>query len=667
MKKIIGKLNLMAIFCIILGLLLSPIPMVSAQEADPDQSYTLHTEGNQLVNAAGEAVRLLGVGVPYLSWSADAYAMQAAEAAVDVALNEWNSNVIRLAVVPKFWLGSTGDSYKKCVDGIIAKVAAAGKYVILDNHSFHLPDNQSEEFWKDAAVRYKDHPHVLFELFNEPAECSWQQYFEGGTLTYSGQNDWGETVDVNIESKGVPHLLKTLRETGASNVVILPGLTWGFDLSYMTETNFRRFASSLAESGNATDKAAFVEDYVDKYFMKETTGNGIMYSTHPYPDRASEWDDYLKDTILEYPVIVGECGPTEKTSGFIRKLSDNDISYLDKLASYMSDNGLHLAAWSIGAWPFLNKEPSLSPSAYGEYMQDFIKREMENKAVKLYEGQDYQGNAVTLETGKYTVSSLKDKGFSLRSLGSLSCKDDLYQYTVILYEKEDYSGASYHVISNSKSLIPDVIGFTPESLVITRGPWVNILPDHVTVEASGEYAGQSADYVADGRNSTFWQNKSENGSTITLKLDSVYALNKITLAHAAEANMLPVFNVSDYTISVSTDGNVYTRIVDVQNNTMGLTSYTFDQVIASYIKIHISKGGLTEPDTAYLAEVMAYGSPYAGEVEKEPASVGSPETPSERGFAGWLLAVLIICGAVLLVCVTTSVILFIRKKTAHSA
>lgn len=384
MKKVIGVPSLMANFCLALGLFLVSLSMVSAQDAD--HTYTLHTDGNQLVNSAGEVVRLLGVAIPYLSWGHEEWTFEAVDKALDTALSDWNINVIRLAVNPEFWLDSSAAGYKSCVDGVIKKVAAAGKYIILDNHSFHLPGQESEAFWKDAAVRYKDHPHVLFELFNEPADCTWQQYFEGGTLSFSGETDWGEPVTINIESQGIPHLLKTLRKTGASNVVILSGPDWGFDLSYMTEANFRRFASSLARSKNVSDVEGFVNEYVDKYFLKETTGNGIMYATHPYPghgytnQNGNDWDKYLKDTISEYPVIVGECGPTEQREGPLKNLSYNDKRYLDELTSYISDNGLSLAAWSIGAWPFLNAEPDLTLSAYGEYMRDFIGREMNKKA-----------------------------------------------------------------------------------------------------------------------------------------------------------------------------------------------------------------------------------------------------------------------------------------------
>ncbi|HIZ19415.1 MAG TPA: cellulase family glycosylhydrolase [Firmicutes bacterium] len=644
----------------------------SAEPAETTADATLHTEGNQLVMANGEAVRLVGMNIPYLSW--DASNADQVFAALEIALDDWQSNCIRLPVVPEFWLGSTHDSYKAIVDEVIERVSAEGKYVILDNHSFYLPDDDDLAFWESAAEAYKDHPNVLFELFNEPAMCTWRQYFEGGTLTYQGENDWGEVDDVTIDSCGVPALLDAVRGTGAKNVCILPGINWSFDLSYCTEENFRQFAQSIAEGEAPDDTEAFVEEYVEKYFMDDPDGNGIMYSTHPYPDR-DNWDECLLDTILEYPVLVGECGPTEKADGFIRELTDNDRSYLDKLVAYVDQYELNITPWAWGAWPYLNQEPSDRLSAYGEYMMDYFEQSNETKAVTLYSEVDYQGDSLTLEAGRYTKASLEAKGFNIAGLASVSCKDDYYQYTITLYSEDNFGGESYTFVPRATNVSQTVSGFEPQSMEIQRGVSENLLLEHATVTASGSAENQPAENLIDGRNGTYWLNESEEPSEILITLDGLYALNGITLAHAAEASMMTVFNASDYTISVSTDGEVFTRVVDVTDNTMGLTEYDFEQILACYIKIRITRGSLINNNNHYLAEVMAYGTPYTGSTEGidvviggVPAGAGEPvgdEPVQEAPASNTVQIVLIVVfGVVLAGTAATAVVLLVKKKRA---
>lgn len=659
MKKII---SLLAAISLILSICLISPATVSADDAF---DATLHTEGNQLVNDAGEAVRLIGLNVPYMSWSDNCE--QQVMNAVDISINEWQGNAVRLAVTPALWFGANKNSYRALADKVIETVSAAGKYVILDNHSFYLPDNDDINFWKDAAVRYKDHPYVVFEMFNEPAGCTWQQYYEGGSLTYVGQNDWGEVADITVNSCGIPELLKTVRATGAKNVCILPGINWSFDLSFCTEENFRQFARSIAEEKAPNDVEGFIEDYVSKYFMKETTGNGIMYSTHPYPTKPSDWDQYLLDTLLEYPVLVGECGPTERESGFIRALSDNDKSYLDTLTDYIDKYELHLTPWAWGAWPFLNQEPSDKLSAFGTYMKKYFDESNEQKAVTLYAGVDYTEESFTLEAGKYTASRLSALGFDISKLNSAKCKADYYQYTVTLYEKADFSGKEFTFVPNAANIGKDICGFVAQSLKVERTVPQNILAEHAKVMPTAHVENQPVENLIDGKNGTIWKNISEKPNEIVIALDDVYAINRIRIAHASEASMMSIYNASDYTVSVSTDGKKFTRIIDVTDNSLGLCEYNFEQVCAAYIKIKLTKGSVVDNNAYHLAEVMAYGTAYKGSRENMNVSIdtyNADEVVEEKDGNNSVMIILICVfgGIIVLSAATIVVFLIISKK-----
>ena len=43
-----------------------------------------------------------------------------------------------------------------------------------------MPDRNSLAFWKDCAGAYKDHPAVLFDLYNEPHNVTWDVWLERG-------------------------------------------------------------------------------------------------------------------------------------------------------------------------------------------------------------------------------------------------------------------------------------------------------------------------------------------------------------------------------------------------------------------------------------------------------------------------------------------------------
>ncbi len=656
MKKLISLICIVAIlftFCL-------PLNSVSAEE---NADMTLKVSGNMLLNGKGENVRLVGMNIPYMSWS-DKSEAQVMEA-LDISLDEWNSNAIRLAVTPELWFGANKSAYRATADKVIEKVASVDKYVVLDCHSFYLPEQSDVDFWTDAATRYKDHPNVIFELFNEPAGCTWQQYYEGGKLTYKGKNDWGEDADITINAVGIPVLLKAVRDTGAKNVCILPGINWSFDLSSVTEKDFEEFAKSVAESESPDNIEGFAKEYKEKYFLTETTGNGIMYSSHPYPTKPTDWDQYLKNAILEYPVLIGECGPTEKENGFIRTLSDNDKSYLDTLTSYVDQYELNITPWAWGAWPYLNQEPSNKLSAFGTYMMKYFEKSNETKAITLYTKPDYNGESYTLEAGSYTADTLKDKGFDISKLGSVAAKADYYQYTITLFSKNDYSGKSFTFVPNAANVSESVCGFAPKSIKIERTVPENIIPNNAKVYAPGSVEGQKAENIIDGKTTTFWKNTDENPNEVVISLDGLYALNRITIAHASEASMMSVFNASDYTISLSTDGKTFTRVVDVTGNSLGLCKYSFEQKLACYIKIKLTKGSIIDNANYFLTEVMAYGTKYTGSTDGMNVSIDtySPDNGDAEIEKTPVVQIVLICvfSAIIIASVILSV-LFIRNK-----
>src|SRR5205085_1669167 len=126
------------------------------------------------------------------------------------------------------------------VDEVITLIANRGKYVLLDLHQFGAPRQEHADFWKDAAAKYKDHPAVLFDLFNEPHGMTWEVWRNGGEVAEK-KKAGEEDAFVSAEDKakiaatrrsiGMQKLLDAVRETGAKNICLVGGLDYAYDLS----------------------------------------------------------------------------------------------------------------------------------------------------------------------------------------------------------------------------------------------------------------------------------------------------------------------------------------------------------------------------------------------------------------------------------------------------
>ncbi|WP_309712038.1 cellulase family glycosylhydrolase, partial [Armatimonas sp.] len=202
----------------------------------------LHVEGTRLKDSAGRVVRLQGVNVPSLDWSNTGDHLTAS---LNRALTDWKAKLIRIPLSQDRWFGKSGDSsdeYRIVVDGVVRQVAAQNGYVLLDLHWSNggkwgqnigqhcMPDDNSVLFWKDLAKRYANHPAVLFDLYNEPHDVSWEIWKSGGMVEERNE-DPKRGLYLKYHTPGMQALLDTVRATGAKNIVVAGGLDWGYDLS----------------------------------------------------------------------------------------------------------------------------------------------------------------------------------------------------------------------------------------------------------------------------------------------------------------------------------------------------------------------------------------------------------------------------------------------------
>ena len=307
----------------------------------------LHVEGPKLLDNQGNEVWLQGV---CLTGMESVAADRQIEKSTIVAIDEWKANCVRLPVKEDFWFGRTayqndgGKSYRELCDRVITLAANRGAYVALDLHRFRAPKPEHVEFWKDAAERYKNHPAVLFDLFNEPHGISWDILVDGGWVGNSEKHDESaflsdeeKKANRGFEAIGMKALLAAVRSTGARNIVIVSGLFWTNDLT----------------------------GWLKGYAIDDPEGNGVMYSWHTY-----NWHPGWKripPVAEKFPIFVGECGGDAKKMDFIKSEAQEDPNtFCPDFLGFVQKHRLHWTGFSMSpnATPRLLLDWNYTPTPF---------------------------------------------------------------------------------------------------------------------------------------------------------------------------------------------------------------------------------------------------------------------------------------------------------------
>jgi endoglucanase len=316
----------------------------------PSKSLEIHTSGNRLFDPQGKDVLLQGLNICNLSIRTDEE--HVILWAAHIALTDWHANVIRLPVLDSFWFGkgrgtitsNDAEAYRAIADKVIKIAAGKGAYVVFDLHRYLTPDDTCVAFWKDAAVRYKNNPAVLFDVLNEPHDTTWEVWRNGGPVEVKQKDGTKKTV----QGVGMQALVNAVRGAGAKNIIVAGGLGYAFDLTGI----------------------------VNGYALDDKGGNGIMYATHFYNWHGG-WSKHIMGTAAKYPVLVGECGADINKMDFIpANKQENPYTWAPDAIGYIQKNHLNWTAWCMHtkATPdmLLDWEYSTPTSFWGAFVKDAL-------------------------------------------------------------------------------------------------------------------------------------------------------------------------------------------------------------------------------------------------------------------------------------------------------
>lgn len=292
----------------------------------------LHVAGNKVLDKNNKEVLLCGVNIVSLEWNPRGERVLRNTL---TAIEDWKSNIIRLPVKEQYWFDpDLGTAYRELVDNVIMLAANRGAYVLLDLHRFRAPKQKHVDFWKDAAARYKDHPAVIFDLFNEPHGISWEVWKNGGFVNDKdapADEDAFLTAEEKVlntkgfHSVGMQALIDAARSTGAKNIVVVGGLDWAYDAS----------------------------GFVKGFALDEHGGNGLMIATHIYAAKR-DWAGKVLAVADKYPVIVSEFGANTQKFTFIPAEAQEDATtWVPRVFGFIQQHHFHWTAFSFhpGAGP----------------------------------------------------------------------------------------------------------------------------------------------------------------------------------------------------------------------------------------------------------------------------------------------------------------------------
>jgi hypothetical protein len=269
------------------------------------------------------------------------------------SIANWGATMVRIPIHPQYWRENSLEENFRILDQTLSWIADNKMYAILDFHSIGYPPAEDFEsdyegvyltstdewkkFWKEVSFHYRNNRTVVFyELFNEPVFSGYR--FDANSV-YPTKTDWLEWRDC------VEGLIIDIRQTDTKKILVVNGLSWAYDLSYVLNDPIR--------------------------------ADNIVYATHPYPNSNwhTSWENSFGKLKEKYPVIVTEFGfeirgdkSEAKYKGVHR--------YRDDIMRYLEDKKISWVAWSFSnKWmPALLADKAGNPNEAGNFFRDKLRR-----------------------------------------------------------------------------------------------------------------------------------------------------------------------------------------------------------------------------------------------------------------------------------------------------
>ncbi len=293
----------------------------------------VHVRGNQLVDSAGQPVRLRGVsrsGTEYMCAQGRGIFDGPADSSAVAAIAAWHVNVVRVPLNETCWLAINGvkpeyagDTYRRAIRDFVLRLNRAGMAAILELHwsapdtmvalgQAPMPDrDHTPQFWREVAAAFASNRSVIFDAFNETYPDSNHDTPEAWRCWKAG----GACRGMQYQAAGMQELIDAVRSSGAKNVILAGGVRYASSLSHWLDAKLEDPLANLAASW-----------HVYNFSGCHTRGC---------------WDSTAAPVAQQVPLVLGELGQNDHGAAFVTALMD----WMDA-----RPGGAGYLAWSWDVW-----------------------------------------------------------------------------------------------------------------------------------------------------------------------------------------------------------------------------------------------------------------------------------------------------------------------------
>ena len=268
--------------------LFSMISLFSYSKDPVKQWGQLQVKGNQLCSQTGDPIVLRGVSYGWHNLWPRFYNKQS----VKWLKKDWKCTVLRAAmgtVIEDNYIENP-EFALKCMNKVIKAAIKNDLYIIIDWHTYYPQKKEAKAFFSMMAQKYGKYPHIIYEIYNEPMEDSWESVKE-----YAAD------------------IISEIRKYDPDNIILVGSPHWDQDLHLVAESPLEGF-------------------------------NNIMYTLHFYAathkqelrDRAeAAWEKGI-------PIFVSECAGMECTGD-----GPLDIPEWARWVEWLESKKISWVNWSI--------------------------------------------------------------------------------------------------------------------------------------------------------------------------------------------------------------------------------------------------------------------------------------------------------------------------------
>ena len=279
-----------------------PAATVPQAPSDPkgttpvSQHGQLSVKSGQLVDKSGKGYQLRGMSTHGLTW----FPEFVNESAFKTLRDDWNTNVVRLAMYVDEWgngqcyMGNKSGSLELLEKGVDICIKL-DMYVIIDWHVLNPGDpskytNEAKSFFETVSKRYAKYPNVIYEICNEP----------------NGGASWSGNIKPYAEK-----IIPVIRKNAPNSVIIVGTPTWSQE--------------------------------IDKPLSDPLNYKNVMYAFHFYAATHAGLRSNVENCVAQgLPVFVSEFGTCDASGG-----GANDFNETQKWLSYFDKQGISYCNWSI--------------------------------------------------------------------------------------------------------------------------------------------------------------------------------------------------------------------------------------------------------------------------------------------------------------------------------